>query len=70
MFLLHSLPKSYESFVDIIMYGRDEISVNNVKDALLSKELKRLTSSSGEDRVESGLIVSRGKGMGKNNCST
>ena len=66
MFLLHSLPDSYESFVDTIMYGRDGISVNDVKDALLSKELKRLTSSSGGDRVESGLIVSRGKGMGKN----
>ena len=66
MFLLHSLPDSYESFVDTIMYGRDGISVNDVKDALLSKELKRLTSSSGGDRVESGLTVSRGKGMGKN----
>ena len=66
MFLLHSLPESYESFVDTIIYGRDEFSVNDVKDALLPKELKRLTSSSGGDRVEFGLTVSRGKGMGKN----
>ena len=48
------------------MYGRDEIFVNDVKDTLLSKELKRLTSSSGGDRVESGLTVSRSKEMGKN----
>ena len=66
MFLLYSLLASYENFVDTIMYGRDGISINDVKDALLSKELKRLTSSSGGDRVEFGLTVSMGKRMGKN----
>ena len=62
MFLLHSLPKSYESFVDTIIYDRDGNSVNDVKDALLSKKLKRLTSSLGGDRVEYELTISRARG--------
>lgn len=36
--LLHSLPKSYETFVDILKHGRDTISLVNVMRPLNSKE--------------------------------
>ena len=65
--LLCSLPKSYENFIDIMLYGRDSITVNNVKDSLQSKELKRRVSSSNGD--DAGLIVSRGRSMERGNSS-
>jgi len=33
--LLCSLSKSYENFIDTMLYGRDSITVNNVKDNML-----------------------------------
>ena len=32
--LLCSLPNSYENFVDTMLYGRESITISNVKDAL------------------------------------
>nr|KYP40490.1 Retrovirus-related Pol polyprotein from transposon TNT 1-94 [Cajanus cajan] len=64
--LLCSLPKSYENFIDTMLYGRDSITLNNVKDSLQSKELKRrVVSSSNVDDV--GLTVCRGRSMKRGN---
>ena len=53
--LLHSLPKSYETFVDILKHGRETISLDDVVGALRSKELQKkiqVKESSGD-----GLVV-------------
>lgn len=42
--LLHSLPKSYETFVYILKHGRETISLEDVG-ALNSKELQRKSKS-------------------------
>ena len=38
--LLHSLSKSYETFVDILKHGRDKLSLDDIVGALNSKELQ------------------------------
>ena len=55
-----------KNFVDTMMYSRDSISINDVKDALQSKELQKLVSGSWEGNVETGLTVSRGRSMERN----
>ncbi|KAH9752456.1 hypothetical protein KPL71_014688 [Citrus sinensis] len=40
-FLLSSLPKSYEGFVDTTLYGRTTLTLEDVKASLCSKEIQR-----------------------------
>lgn len=39
LLLISSLPKSYEHFVDALMYGRQTLTLDEVKSALSTKEL-------------------------------
>lgn len=38
--LLYSLPSSYDNLVDTILYGRDTLTLEEVKAALVSREMK------------------------------
>lgn len=56
--LLHSLPKSYETFVDILKHGRETLSLEDVIGALNSKDLQRKN----EQKEQSGdSLIVRGR---------
>lgn len=60
LILLCLLPKSYENFIDTMLYGRTTITVNDVKDSLMSKELKRKVSC-GKEVSSFSLFAGRGR---------
>nr|GEZ45589.1 retrovirus-related Pol polyprotein from transposon TNT 1-94 [Tanacetum cinerariifolium] len=65
LILLCSLPGSDENFVDTMLYGRITISVNDVKDAFLSKKLKIKVSR--DEGSGSDLFAGRGRSQERNN---
>ena len=67
LILLCSLPPSFEHFVDTMLYSsrRDSISINDVKDALNSKELKKKVSENwGNNYVDDLVARSRSNKKG------
>ncbi|KAH9703868.1 hypothetical protein KPL70_011252 [Citrus sinensis] len=59
LILLSSLPNSYEHFVDTLLYGRQTLTLKDVKNALESKDLKRRIDGKDQNLAES--LVARAK---------
>src|SRR3954471_3623564 len=59
LIVLSSLPASDESFVDTLLYGKDTISLDDVNNALKSKELKK-SYPDGRDMSETHGLVAWG----------
>src|ERR1044072_309469 len=55
--LLCSLPSSYEHFIDTMIYGREDLTMDEVKAALHSKEMKKKVSDSRSEGSGEGLFV-------------
>ena len=70
LLLISSLPKSYEHFIDALMYGRQTLSLDEVKSALSTKELQgkqeSLGNSSGEGLTAKAKPEWKKKKQGKN----
>ena len=56
LILLSSLPNSYEHFVDTLLYGRQTLTLKDVKNALESKDLKK-RSDFKDQAIGDGLFV-------------
>lgn len=59
--LLCSLPSSHDNLVDTMMYGRDSLSLEDVKLSLLSREMKRKITSRGKDSIGANALITRGR---------
>jgi len=63
LILLCSLPNVFNNFVNSILYGRDTISLADVKSALNFMELRTRLNGKSSDNQEEGLFV---KGRSQN----
>ena len=71
--LLHSLPRTYETFVDILKHGREKLSLEDVFGALNSTELQQKLEGIGSagdvltarSRTENREFKSKGKSRSK-----
>ena len=69
MILLISLSPSYDNFCDTILYDRFNITVKNVKEALMIKEYQKLVYGSSADDPTNELFVTRGRSQEKGSRS-
>jgi hypothetical protein len=58
LILLCLLPDLFDNFVNSILYGRDTISLADVKSALNSMELRTRLNGKGSENQAEGLFVS------------
>ena len=66
LILLVSLPLSYENFVQSFIGGKDTVTLEEVRSALHSRELRHKAAGNVTDNQAAGLVVSSGKGkLGK-----
>ncbi|CAL1354968.1 unnamed protein product [Linum trigynum] len=65
LILLMSLPSSYENFVDSFIAGKDSLSLEDVRSALRTREIRHKESGSGTGGEASGLAITGGKGKKK-----
>ena len=65
LIILSSLLESYEHFVDTLLYGRQTLTLKDVKDALESKDLKKMAKV--KDQSNAKGLIARGKPEKKNN---
>jgi hypothetical protein len=63
LILLCSLPNVFDNFINSMLYGRDTISLADVKSALNSMELRTRLNGKGSDNQAEGLFV---KGRSEN----
>lgn len=62
LMLLCSLPSSYGNFVETMLYGRDTVTMEDVKASLNSRELKnKMSENSTESRIEALMVQGKGK---------
>lgn len=54
-----SPPNSYKLFIDVLMYKRDILSIEDIKATLNSKELKKKIFGSTEKNSDEGLVARR-----------
>ncbi|KAH9667833.1 hypothetical protein KPL70_021191 [Citrus sinensis] len=59
LILFSSLLDFYEHFVDILLYGRQALTLKDVKNALESKDMKRITDGKDQNPAESLFVITK-----------
>ncbi|CAL1370653.1 unnamed protein product [Linum trigynum] len=67
LILLVSLPQSYENFVDSFIVGKDSLSLEDVRSALHTREVRDKASGSGSENQASGLAATGSSGQQSSN---